>query len=90
MSQEKLPLLRNQIDQIDAQLLELMKKRFEIVGEVGKVKKGSALPTHQENRKQQVIEKWKNTASTLGLDPSFAEKLFEVIHSESVKIQDSK
>jgi len=90
MQQEDLDILRARIDQVDQKILEILSVRFEIVSEIAHVKKGLILPTLQEDRKKQVIAKWKGNATALSLDPMFAEKLFELIHAESVRQQDMK
>lgn len=56
--QEQLNELRQQIDQIDEQLVDLLNRRAEVVVEVGKVKQADGtLPFYAPDREKRVIEK---------------------------------
>ncbi|MFA5692736.1 MAG: chorismate mutase [Acholeplasmataceae bacterium] len=52
--------LRNNIDEIDNELIELLKKRFSIVIDVKKYKSINKLPVLDENREKEINLKLKN------------------------------
>ena len=49
--------LRNKIDQIDLQLVELLNERARVVVEIGKHKSKTAKPVYAPDREKQVFEK---------------------------------
>ncbi len=57
-----LSTLRVQIDDIDAQILELFTKRMDICRQVGEYKKANNLPVMQGGREQQVIDRIRDMA----------------------------
>lgn len=85
----KLHTLRNQIDELDEQILEMIYDRFEIVKSIGKIKKEYNISVIQSNRWNKILKNIKLKGSTLGLKEEFIEKLLEIIHFESTKIQDN-
>lgn len=57
MSEDKLKPLREQIDAIDAQILELLSQRARVAQEVGHVKAETAAPVFRPEREAQVLRK---------------------------------
>src|SRR5882672_8936809 len=53
----ELSKLRSQIDAIDAQLVELMNRRAQIVVEVGKLKLQNRTPVYSPDREKLILEK---------------------------------
>ena len=78
---------RKQINEIDNQILKLLKERFEISKKVGKYKKQNNLSIKNKKREKQLLEKNKNRAKGFNLKSGFVEKLFRLILKESRKIQ---
>jgi len=56
-SENALSPLRDRIDAIDAQLLQMLNERASIVAEVGRVKRASGIPVYAPHRERQVIER---------------------------------
>ncbi|MBU6437172.1 MAG: chorismate mutase, partial [Betaproteobacteria bacterium] len=52
---EQIKPLREQIDAIDAQLLELINRRAQLATEVGHIKRAQSAPVYRPEREQQVI-----------------------------------
>lgn len=48
---------RDQIDEIDAQLVDLFEKRMEVVLKVAEYKKANNIPVYHEGREKEVIVK---------------------------------
>ncbi len=85
-----LNLLRGEIDMIDEQILKLLKKRFEIVVKIGKLKKMYKIRIPDRARETEIIENLKNSASKYGIDQQFVEKMLRMIISQSKRIQKSR
>jgi chorismate mutase len=71
---------RNEIDEIDNQILQLLAKRIAVVKEVGKFKKNNNIPFFDPERKKKIIETKIKQAEKLGLPELFIRKIYEVIH----------
>ena len=70
---ESLALLRQQIDQIDSELLEALSKRMRVSREIGQYKKEHSMPVVQTGR--------------LGMSGEFMKVVYQAIHEESVRQQ---
>lgn len=89
MQPDDMKIFRNELDRIDSQVLDLIKKRFEIVSKIGRLKQLLKIQSLQEERRRKVLALWRERAVQLSIDPAFTEKLYELIHDESLRIQDS-
>ncbi|MDE6277103.1 MAG: bifunctional 3-deoxy-7-phosphoheptulonate synthase/chorismate mutase type II [Muribaculaceae bacterium] len=86
-SEESLTLLREDIDLIDSELLNLLKRRMDVSRRIGELKKRSGLSVVQPSRYARLIDDRTAAAASLGLSPEFIRKVFANIHEESVKTQ---
>lgn len=68
--------LRTNIDEVDRQLIALLAQRFQYTEEVGRYKEKHGLPAQDPSREAQQFEKIQRFAEQLGLDPSYAERIF--------------
>jgi len=84
---DELEWLREQLNSIDQQMVELLAQRMSIVEEIAKVKIKQNLSVFQLRRWQKVIEMNTKLGKKLGLDKDFLIKLISLIHYESVKKQ---
>lgn len=84
---DKLAELRNQIDKIDDIVFQKMGERMQIVEKIGNYKKENGITILQVNRWDEILNKRVAYAKALKLSPEFAEKLLELIHSESIRKQ---
>ncbi len=78
---------REQIDSLDAQMIELLAKRMNIAEQIGEYKSKNNVAILQ-------LERWENILSTrttlgrkLGLPKKFIKKLLQLIHKESITKQ---
>ena len=76
--------LRKEIDRIDGEIFDLLKRRFEISKKIGRVKAGNGLDIEDIEREKAMIEK---RIEESGLSEDFVEKLFELIFEESKRLQ---
>lgn len=80
--------LRNQIDSIDHQLIELLAARMKISGRMGEYKCRNNVTVFQLNRWLEILQTRVQHGVSEGLDREFAENLIKVIHEESIRCQD--
>lgn len=78
---------RESIDQIDAQIIELIAKRFEVVKKVWEYKKKNNLPLFQPERWQQVLSSKKELAKQYWINPDFIEKIWNEIHDYALYLE---
>lgn len=71
--------LRDQIDDIDASILELMSRRLAQVQKVVTLKKKYNMPIFHPAREEDLISRLRNEAEKNGMDPDFMEELYRVI-----------
>ena len=84
---ENLAELRNQIDQLDNQLLELLAKRMRVSREIGQYKKEHSMPVLQTSRYDEILQKRMAQAVELGMGAEFMKEVMQAIHEESVHQQ---
>jgi chorismate mutase len=84
---DELEQLREQIDNLDASLLEILAKRAQLVDKIGQYKKERGLAPLDNARWQQVLESNKNRAQSLNLCPEFIEALYHLIHEYSLQLE---
>lgn len=79
--------LRVKIDDIDNQLIDLLKDRMKISKEIGLYKLENNITILQSRRYNEVIRDRNEKANRKGLNIEFVSKIFETIHEESVQLQ---
>jgi|SRR5688572_29283739 chorismate mutase len=77
--------LRDQIDQIDAEIIAALARRFAVTGQVGKLKAEFGLNSVDPVREQEKLQKLKTLANEKGLNSDFVHDLFQHIFNEVVK-----
>ena len=79
----ELSKLRREIDAVDAQLVELLARRLEIVTEVGKVKSEHGLPLYAPDREAQMFAARRAEALVRGIPPDLIEDVLRRTMRES-------
>lgn len=79
--------LRRDIDQIDIELLQTLKKRVQKVADIGPVKYEHQVTVFQMKRWFNVLANRKAAARELELDEEFVHELFQLIHKYSIDLQ---
>ena len=87
VSTESLSSLRNQIDEIDDEILEIIAKRMRVSREIAEYKKEHEMQVLQAGRYDEILTKRSKEGKEMGLDEEFVKTVFEAIHSESVRQQ---
>ncbi len=81
----ELLLLREHIDRLDEELLQLLVKRFEVTAQVGKLKANKSLDSIDQEREMQKLEGLRSIAESKDLNPDFVLNLFQMIFDEVVR-----
>lgn len=80
---EVLDVLRNKIDKIDQNLLELLAARFSLVAKVGEIKSHAGLFIYAPEREEIIIACRRKAAVELGISPDLVEDVLRRIMRES-------
>ncbi|MGB0202741.1 MAG: chorismate mutase [Acholeplasmataceae bacterium] len=78
--------LRNKIDAIDAEMIQLFESRMKIVKDIGELKKRNQLNVLDQNREAQVISKVVSRLQNKTLEP-YVIQLFETLMNVSKDYQ---
>ena len=84
---KKLSVYRQEIDQIDSELFELLSRRMDICEKIGEVKRDNDVAILQSNRWGNIVDKVLSQADKLNLSPEFLKTVLEAIHIESINRQ---
>ena len=79
--------LRGEIDDIDAELLQLLARRMEVSARIGEYKKQNNVTVVQMDRWKQVLSDHIAVGASLGLDQELINVVFEAIHQASIRRQ---
>ncbi len=79
---------RNQIDELDNELLELLSERMQLAQKIGELKKEKNVAVLQRNRWSEIVTKAKHKGVSLGLSEKFVNRIFNSIHQESIDKQE--
>ncbi|MDO9554583.1 bifunctional 3-deoxy-7-phosphoheptulonate synthase/chorismate mutase type II [Rhodonellum sp.] len=83
----QLQSIREQIDDTDREILELLSRRMGLVEKVGEYKKINNVAVFQIERWKKVFQTRPEWATALNLNPEFVKELYKMIHTESIKKQ---
>ena len=86
-STENLTLLRQQIDQVDNDILESLNKRMRIAREIGQYKKEHSIPVLQATRYDAIMKSRVKLATEMGMSAEFMTAVLSAIHEESIRQQ---
>jgi chorismate mutase len=84
---DKLHQLRNMIDEIDDELINVLKKRTQVIEQIGLYKKEHNITIFQLERWQEILRTRAQWAEKLGISRLHVERLCQLLHDESIKIQ---
>lgn len=83
----KLSELRKIIDEIDDELLNVLRRRIQIIEEIGRYKKDHNITIFQLERWQEILRTRGQWADKIGLSRQHVEKICQLLHEESIRIQ---
>ena len=79
--------LREEIDQLDEQLWEVIGKRTDVVRQIGEWKRLHGEQVIQPERWQEVLQHCQSVADKYELSETVVQEVMEAIHNESVRIE---
>jgi chorismate mutase len=82
-----LTTLREQINQVDDELLTLLGQRMKLSDKIGEYKKNNNITILQTNRWNDILERAFQKGERLGLTKEFIIKYFDAVHWESINHQ---
>ncbi|MBK9509614.1 MAG: bifunctional 3-deoxy-7-phosphoheptulonate synthase/chorismate mutase type II [Cytophagaceae bacterium] len=85
--QSELERLRQRLDNLDRELLEVLASRMSVVEQLGEYKRDHNVAVLQLDRWKAVHETRAEWAKSLNLYPEVVEELFKLIHMESIRKQ---
>lgn len=86
-STENLNILRQQIDQLDNDLIEVLNKRMRVCREIGQYKKEHCMQVVQIGRYDDIMKSRIKLAEEMGMSGEFMKIILQAIHEESVRQQ---
>ena len=84
---EQLNQLRQQIDQLDDQLISLLAQRMAVSREIGEYKNKQNITVLQSARYNDILDRRLRQSAEQQLSPCFVRKFFACVHEESVRQQ---
>lgn len=79
--------LRERIDRLDYEMLDLLLQRMGVVSEIAQCKKEENITAFQVSRWAALLKDRMTRAESLGLSPEYIKALYDVIHEEALRHQ---
>jgi chorismate mutase len=80
--------LREQINNLDAEVMQLLGRRMAVAEKIGQYKKENDITILQTARLNEILERSKRQGAQVGLTEEFVERYMEAVHLESVMRQE--
>ncbi|WP_376696768.1 prephenate dehydrogenase/arogenate dehydrogenase family protein [Wenzhouxiangella sp. EGI_FJ10305] len=87
---QQLKALRDELDGVDADLIELATRRQKLVSDIGRIKKSHGRQLRDFRREREVLDGVRRAAESKGLDPGLAEDLFQRLIEASLTRQEQE
>ncbi len=84
---DTLSLLREQIDQLDDEIMQKLAKRMKVSEKIGQYKKENNVTILQVNRWEEIVQSRAALGKAMGLDEGFTRDLLRLVHHESIQVQ---
>lgn len=81
---------RSEIDQLDAEIFDLLSRRMQVSDRIGDIKRQNDVVILQHGRWQEVVERILSRSEELQLSSEFLRRVLEAIHSESIDHQNKR
>lgn len=79
--------LRQQINQLDDELMQILSARIKVAEKIGQYKKDNNITILQTNRWNEILQRAFKQGEKLGLSNEFVTKYFDAVHMESINHQ---
>lgn len=80
---------RQEINEIDEQIMKLIAKRQAQVIKIAHLKAEAEMTAHQPARHRAVVEERQRQAAVHGLDPAMVTAIWQLLMDESIRIQNA-
>ncbi|MEJ1933145.1 bifunctional 3-deoxy-7-phosphoheptulonate synthase/chorismate mutase type II [Nostoc sp. NIES-2111] len=80
--------LRDRIDALDEQIVQMIAARLDLVTEIGHIKRAEHIPILQLDRWKEVQTARLAQAEALGIDPDLIQRLYQFVHVASLQVQE--
>jgi len=90
MGKERIAQLREEIDAINAELLDLIARRLDVSVQIGAIKQEAGLPLYSEDRERDLLERFRAAAIERDIDPDYVGELMAVVLTHSRAAQREK
>ena len=87
---ERISSLRKRIDEIDEQILCLLKERVEVCENIGLIKREQGIPVRDRQRENEQFTRITGKASKLGLKPQEVKIVYKEIIAMSIRAQENE
>src|ERR1041384_1602519 len=84
---DTLSILREQIDQLDDEIMQKLASRMKISEKIGQYKKENNVTILQVSRWEEIIQTRITLGKAMGLTSEFTTELLKLIHHESIQVQ---
>lgn len=85
--EDQLQHLRLEIDKLDAEFIQILSRRMDLIGEIGNYKKQNDITVFQLKRWTEMLQQRLRAGLDQGIDEEFLSQLLKLIHKESLRIQ---
>lgn len=85
--ESKLEEYRSEIDRLDAEMIDILARRLDVIDAIGHYKKQNNITILQLKRWTNILEERLENGKNLGVDPEFLIKILELVHKESIARQ---
>ena len=85
--EHELEELRAKIDRIDNEIIESLGLRMQAARKIGEGKLKNSVQPLQLSRMNEIMDNRTKMATDLGLSAAYVKELYEIIHTESIKVQ---
>lgn len=79
--------LRQQINHLDDELMQILGQRMKVAEKIGEFKKNNNITILQTNRWNEILERATQKGDKLGLSKDFITRYFDAVHMESINHQ---
>jgi len=79
--------IRVKLDELDKELVEIIKKRMDLIPHVAEYKKGKGIPRYQPEREAEIIKAKRELAEEVGVSPDLIEDIIKRLIEESHEVQ---
>lgn len=85
--ESKLEEYRTEIDKLDAEMINILARRLDIIDLIGQYKKENNITILQLKRWSNILQERLENGKNLGMDTEFLTKVLELVHKESIARQ---